>query len=395
MKLPRSKNLAVHYLCLLAAAIVLLTQSPSAQGQTFTLLHSFTGAAADGAYPQAAPIRDAQGDLYGAALGGSFGQGVIFKVSGAEQETVLYTFKGDPDGSVPDSISLRNSGHNLFGTTYEGGATPYGTVFNLDTQGRETVVYSFCPNIPCVTGAFPIGVIRDADTDNYYGTTISGGDFSCALTGCGTVFEVNRKGVENVLHLFEGAGDGSMPNARLVRDEFGNIYGATTYGGAYGYGTLFRLSATGQETVIHSFSGAADGSEPYGGLHRDREGNFYGTTSEGGEYNYGTVFKISPLGEYAVLHSFQGGAFGAYPYAGVITDGRGNIFGTTYQGGSDNDGTVFKLDVSGNLTVLHSFSGRKDGAYPYGVIKDSNGTLYGTTYQGGAYNQGTVYELVP
>ena len=395
MKSASSRNpLAPYsYLCLLAAAIVL--SQAAAQAQTFTLLHTFTGAADDGDYPQAAPVRDSKGNLYGVALGGFFGQGVVFRVSSTGQETVLYSFKGYPDdGEVPDSISLSDSSGKLFGTTYEGGATPYGTVFNLDAQGSETVVYSFCPNIPCTTGAFPIGVIQDGN-DVFYGTTISGGDFSCALTGCGTVFAINRKGVQTVLHAFEGAGDGSMPNARLVRGEWGDLYGATAYGGAYGYGTVFKVAATGQESVIHSFDGVADGSEPYGGLYRDAEGNFYGTTSQGGEYGYGTVFKITPWREYAVLHSFKGGAYGAYPYADVITDEQGNIFGTTYQGGSHNYGTVFEIDVSGDLRVLHSFSGKEDGAYPYGVIGDANGTLYGTTYQGGAYNQGTVFELVP
>jgi uncharacterized repeat protein (TIGR03803 family) len=167
------------------------------------------------------------------------------------------------------------------------------------------------------------------------------------------------------------------------------------FGGAYGYGTVFKLAATGHESVKYSFNGAANGSEPYGGLYRDAEGNLYGTTSQGGVYNYGTVFKVTTLGKHVVLHSFRGGVYGAYPYAGVIKDEQGNIFGTTYQGGSYNYGTVFKIDVSGNVTVLHTFSGEKDGAYPFAVINDANGTLYGTTYQGGAYNYGTVFELVP
>jgi uncharacterized repeat protein (TIGR03803 family) len=394
MKSGGSKDLAIRSLCLLAAAIALSTPSPSAQAQTFTVLHSFTGTANDGDYPQAAPILDLKGNLYGVALGGAFGGGMIFKVSSTGHETVLYSFKGYPDGNVPDSISFRDSAGNLFGTTYQGGANSFGMVFRLDTQGSETIVYSFCPSKPCTMGAYPGGVIRD--NGNLYGITFAGGDFSCAMTGCGTVFGINRKGVQTVLHAFGGSGDGNMPNRGLVRDESGNLFGTTASGGAYGYGTVFELAATGQESVKYSFDGAANGSQPYGGLYRDAEGNLYGTTSQGGVYNYGTVFKVTTLGKHVVLHSFRGGVYGAYPYAGVITDAQGNVFGTTYQGGSDNYGTVFKIDVSsGNLTVLHSFSGEKDGAYPFGVTNDANGTLYGTTYQGGAYNYGTVFELVP
>ena len=392
MKSGGSKNLAIRSLCLLAAAIALLTQSPSAQAQTLTVLHSFTGTANDGNYPQTAPIRDLKGNLYGIALGGIFGRGMIFKVSGTGHETVLYSFKGYPDGDTPDSISFRDSAGNLFGTTYQGGANNFGTVFKLDTHGSETIVYSFCPNGPCAMGAYPGGLIRD---NNLYGITFAGGDFSCEMTGCGTVFRINRKGVQIVLHAFGSFGDGKTPNAGLVRDESGNLHGTTVFGGAYGYGTVFKLAATGHESVKYSFNGAANGSEPYGGLYRDAEGNLYGTTSQGGVYNYGTVFKVTTLGKHAVLHSFRGGVYGAYPYAGVIKDEQGNIFGTTYQGGSYDYGTVFKIDVSGNLTVLHSFSGEKDGAYPFALINDANGTLYATTYQGGAYNYGTVFELVP
>jgi uncharacterized repeat protein (TIGR03803 family) len=393
MKSLNSKRLVIRSLCLLTAAMALSTQSPEAHAQTFTLLHTFTGAADDGDYPQGAPVRDPKGNLYGVALGGTFGRGVVFKVSGTRQETVLYSFTGLSDGDIPDSISFDDSVDSLFGTTYQGGANGFGTVFTLDAEGSETVVYSFCPSKPCTAGAFPVGGVIQ-DNDNLYGITVAGGDFSCTLTGCGTVFEINRKGIQTGLHTFTGS-DGDSPSGQIVRDKSGNLYGATAFGGAYGYGTVFKLAATGQESVIYSFSGAADGSEPYGGLSQDAEGNLYGTTSQGGEYNYGTVFKVTRLGEYVVLHSFKGGSLGAFPYAGVITDEQGNIFGTTYQGGSDNYGTVFKIDFSGDLTMLHSFSGKKDGAYPYGVIKDGNGTLYGTTYQGGAYNYGTVFELGP
>jgi uncharacterized repeat protein (TIGR03803 family) len=247
-------------------------------------------------------------------------------------------------------------------------------------------------------GAFPGSVIR-GDNESLYGITYSGGNFSCAMTGCGTVFKIDRKGVQTVVHAFGGSGDGQNPRDGLVLDSSGNVYGTTSnggaYGGFYGYGTVFKLSATGHESVKYSFQGGADGAYPDGGLYRDAEGNLYGTTSEGGAYDYGTIFKITALGEHIVLYSFPGGDYGANPYGGMSMDRQGNIYGTTYSGGSQNFGTIFKLDASGNETVLHNFGKEGDGVHPSGLIIDASGNLYGTTYQGGKYNYGSVFELVP
>lgn len=394
MKSDCYKNPAFRSFRLLAGIVALLLVAPPTQAQTFTVLHTFTGAANDGNNPQTGLTKDREGNLYGAALGGAFGSGIVFEVSNTGVEKVLYSFKGYPDGEVPDSISFRDRAGSLLGTTYQGGPSGYGTVFKLDTQGEETIVYSFCPNTPCTKGTFPGGVISD-DHGNLYGVTFAGGDFSCELTGCGVVFGIDNKDAQTVLHAFAGAGDGETPNGPMVRDASGNLYGATTFGGAYGYGTVFEVTASGEESVKYSFDGAADGSEPYGGLYLDREGSLYGTTSQGGAYGYGTVFEVSAVGNYMVVYSFRGGADGATPYAAVIKDREGNLFGSTYQGGLHNYGTIFKIDVSGKETLLHSFSGEGDGAYPSAVTGGANGNLYGTAYQGGAYNYGTVFQLVP
>jgi uncharacterized repeat protein (TIGR03803 family) len=394
MKSRSYKNLSIRSLCLFAAAMALAIQPLSAQSRSYTVLYSFTNNALAGEHPSSSVVRDPKGNLYGIALGGTFGRGIIFKLSSTGHERVLYNFKGtDGDGDVPDSMSFRDSTGNLFGTTFQGGAYSFGTVFKLDPQGRETIVYNFCPKTPCTQGAYPGGVIPGKN-GSLYGITYAGGDFSCALTGCGTVFKINHDGNLTLLHAFGGA-DGQNPNAGLVLDAFNNSYGTTQYGGAYGRGTVFQVTSYGNETVVYSFDGGANGAYPNGGLVRDAAGNLYGTTYQGGAYNYGTIFKINTLGQFSVLYSFPGGASGANPYASLNLDQQGNIYGTTYSGGSQNFGTIFKLDASGNETVLHNFGKEGDGVHPSGLIIDASRNLYGTTYQGGKYNYGSAFELVP
>jgi uncharacterized repeat protein (TIGR03803 family) len=227
-----------------------------------------------------------------------------------------------------------------------------------------------------------------------YGITYSGGNYSCELTACGTVFKINHDGDLTLLHAFGGE-DGNDPNAGLVLDASGNIYGTTQWGGAYGRGTVFKVTAAGQESVEYSFDGGADGAYPDGGLVRDAEGNLYGTAYQGGAYNYGTIFRITASGQFTVLYSFPGGESGANPYADLNLDQQGNIFGVTYTGGAHDFGTIFKLDTSGNEKILHNFGEEGEGVHPSGVIIDASGILYGTTYQAGKYNYGSVFEVVP
>jgi len=394
MKSRISKNLTIHSLWLLAALTALAIQPLSARARSYKVLYSFTKDSAAGQYPSSSLVRDPQGNLYGVALGGTFGRGIIFKVSSTGDELVLYNFNGsDGDGDVPDSMSFRDAAGNLFGTTFQGGAYSYGAVFKFDTQGHETVIYSFCSKTPCTKGTFPGGVIPRKN-GTLYGTTYAGGNFSCDITGCGTVFKINRDGDLTLLHAFGGA-DGYYPNAGLVLDESGNIYGTTQWGGAYGRGAVFKVTPAGNETVVYSFDGGADGAYPNGGSIRDAEGNLYGTANQGGAYNYGTIFKITALGQFTVLYSFPGGVSGANPYADLNLDQQGNIFGVTDAGGAHNFGIVFKLDANGNETVLHSFGEEKDGVHPSGLTIDARGNLYGTTYQGGKNNYGSVFEVVP
>jgi len=323
----------------------------------------------------------------------------------AQTYRVLYNFSGGTsDGEEPYSGVVRDAKGNSYGTTALGGANGFGTVFKLSATGKETVLYSFRGG---TDGAYPYaGLVRDK-LGNLYGTTTGGGQ-----ADNGTVFKLvlgsNGKWTETVLHRFAGysTGDGSVPTAALILHA-GNLYGTTNKGGIPksgppNNGTVYKLSpgSNGKwtETVLYSFSlEGGDGFNPYAGLVLDGAGNLYGTTTDGGSDDSGTVFKLDTAGLETVLHSFAGtGGDGATPYAGLVFDAAGNLYGTTSAGGGASGlGTVFKIDTNGTETVLHEFTGG-DGASPYaGLIFDAGGNLYGTTTSGGASNDGTVFKLAP
>jgi uncharacterized repeat protein (TIGR03803 family) len=353
---------------------------------TFKLLYAFTGGS-DGGNPVAGLIQDAAGNLYGTSVLGGGGYGTVFKLNKTGKETVLHTFtKGD--GGWPYSGLARSATGNLYGTTEVGGTYDAGTVFMLDKTGKETVLYAFTGTGG--DGFYPFaGLLRAANGD-LYGTTYEGGS-----SDAGTVFKVDSAGEETVLHSFDYS-DGANPRAGLVPDAKGNLYGTTSSGGTSNSGTVFMLHKAGKETLLYSFSGGADGGIPiYGYLVRDARGNLYGTTYEGGAFGYGTVFMLDKSGNETVLHSFGSSTDGANPDADLVLDPKGNLYGTTESGGASGEGTVFKLGKSGKETVLHRFAG-SDGAYPVaGLARDAKGNLYGTAYSGGTYGAGTVWELIP
>jgi|SRR5271157_131858 len=393
------------------ALVVLATGSAQAQIYTFSVLYSFTGSP-DGLGPVGALVRDAQGNLYGETyLGGAYGWGTVFEVDATGKETVLYSFTGTGgDGVNPTAGLVRDAQGNLYGTTLFGGDPAYrddvycdgypygcGTVFEVDTTGKETVLHSFTGR----DGSEPdqAGLVRDAQ-GNLYGTTRQGGAYPW-----GVVFKLDATGKETVLYSFTLTGDdGAYPYCTLVRDAQGNLYGTTGNGGAYGYGTVFEVDATGKETVLYSFcsqSACTDGVFPVAGLVQDAQGNLYGTTIQGGATNAGTVFEVDATGKETVLYSFTGtggDGDGAYPQSTLVRDAQGNLYGTTSGGGGYEClygcGTVFKLDATGKETVLHSFTGTGgDGTYPFNVVLDAQGNLYGISGGGGAYNYGTVFKI--
>lgn len=310
----------------------------------------------------------------------------------SQSYNVLYEFTGEKDGNAPEGGLLRDSAGNLYGTTVVGGKFGLGTVFKLDTSGNESVLHDFAGG---TDGEYPYlsGLTIDAN-GNLYGSTFQGGS-----PGGGTVFKVTRTGQETVLHSFSGQGvDGLSPYGGVITDAAGNLYGTTSFGGAFDAGTVFRLDKIGKETFLYSFgTPTGDGLVPTAGLVMDASGNLYGTTLEGGTANLGTVFEITAGGKETVIHSFTGGTDGATPYyAPVVIDAEGNLYGTTSAGGSANLGVVFEIPAGGKETVLHNFTGAADGATPWaGLILDSTGNLYGTTTAGGAWGMGTIFELTP
>jgi uncharacterized repeat protein (TIGR03803 family) len=260
-------------------------------------------------------------------------------------------------------------------------------VFKVDIQGDETVLYSFTGG---ADGGTPIGgLLRDSE-ENLYGTTYGGG-----AVNYGVVFKVSASGEETVLHSFEGGTtDGCAPYGGLVRDGVGNLYGTTDGCGAYGSGTIFRLSKSGTENVLHSFAGS-DGTSPISTLLRDKKGNTYGVTLLGGDSDMGVLFKLSRNGKLSVLHSFSGGASdGCYPLGRPSMDRQGSLYGTAQSCGPSNQGVVWK-EKKNSETILHNLSGSSsDGAIPLaGVIQDKKGNLYGTTEAGGSLASGTIYQL--
>jgi uncharacterized repeat protein (TIGR03803 family) len=302
---------------------------------------------------------------------------------------VLYS---SPDLVFPRAGLVQDSAGNLYGSSEDGGIFRSGSVFKVDNSGAGTVLYSFTGK---ADGGYPeASLILDSE-GNLYGTTPYEGSGSCpGGIGCGVVFELNTNGVEVVLHSFSGL-DGMYPFAGLIRDPLGNLYGTTQYGGTNGAGTVFKIDASGVETVLYSFTAGSDGAQPLAGLVEDKAGNLYGTTSTGGAppCNCGTVFKLDMSGNATVLHSFSW-TDGAYPLAALTLDRSGNLYGTSYYGGASGFGTVFELDTAGKETVLYSFTGGKDGGYPRApLLRYQGGNLYSTTQIGGVYGYGTVFQL--
>jgi uncharacterized repeat protein (TIGR03803 family) len=344
-------------------------------------------------------------------------------VRAASKEKVLYDFSGGSDGLNPLAGVVFDTVGNLYGTTPNGGINGRGNVFELapgaNGKWTEKVLYSF--NSDGIDGNYPSGGLVFDTAGNLYGTTAAGGTASaCGSNGCGTVFELtpaaNGKWTEKVLHSFDCNTEGCGPVAGLIFDKAGNLYGTTFYNGAHFAGTVFELTpgSNGQwtEKVLSNFDQAGD--QPAAGLIFDKAGNLYGTTSGGGAHFAGTVFELAPgsNGQWTekVLYNFANSSSdGASPYAGLIFDAAGNLYGTTEGGGIGSGcppfglcGTIFELTPGSNgqwtEQVLHTFdSSGKDGWSPQaGLIFDKAGNLYGTTRQGGVtVKGGTVFRLTP
>jgi uncharacterized repeat protein (TIGR03803 family) len=391
-------NLTFRLLTYLLLMLGLLVGSKPLEGQTITVLHTFTGSP-DGDLPYLGGlVRDNSGNLYGTTMyGGSHNQGTIFTLAGTT-ETILHTFdfvNGGSDGAFPSGRLLLDGQGNLYGTTQAGGLHSNGTIFRLTPAGVFTVLYAFASGAP-TTGATPMSGLAMDGVGNFYGTTRYGGIVSC---NCGTVFKLTPSGVYTVLHAFTTGQDGAFPFGALFMDANGNLYGTTALGGGStvctgGCGTIFEINPSGSETVLHRFVGI-DGAHPYAALTMDAKGDLFGTTSAGGGYGDGAAFMLTASGE-TVLHSFTGtNGDGAFPYSDLLMDGAGNLYGTTYGGGLHTYGTIFRLTTGGTETILANFGANGDGSGIYsGLVFDPGGNLYGTAYGGGSANYGTVF-VVP
>jgi uncharacterized repeat protein (TIGR03803 family) len=326
---------------------------------TETLLHNFT-CGDNGEGPGANLVFDKKGNLYGTTVnGGSIGCGVIFKVTPAGREKTVHDFAGPPsDGCSSIGALIMDKSGDFYGTTGGGGKNSLGAIFELAADGTVSILYSFCRKVHCADGQTPYAGLTANASGNLYGITQSGGRLGCG-NQCGTVFELAPDGTETVLYKFRGPpNDGNNPDGNLIIDQSSNFYGTLFTGGQAGCfedtgcGAAFKLASDGTYSVLHFFTGkTGDGANPVAGLIADSADNLYGTTEYGGgrgciaspPYGCGTIFELTPDGTETVLHSFGKGNNGANPTAGLVADGKGNLYGAASEGGANGYGTVFKF----------------------------------------------------
>jgi len=372
-------------------------------GIRLTTLISF--AVTNGAKPSAGLVQGPDGAFYGTTqTGGSSSLGTLFKITSAGAFSNLLTFTGTggaAPGANPAASLIWGPDGNLYGTTFSGGASNCGTVFEVTTNGVFTTLISFTGTNGARPGAAPAAGLAWGPNGALYGTTQLGGTNDLLNGGDGTVFEVTTNGGFTSLISFTGTNGshlGAEPSARLMLGKDGNFYGTTQFGGTNdllngGDGTIFRMTSTGTLTTLVSFNYVA-GANPQAGLVQGADGNCYGTAYYGGGQGAGTIFKMTPLGVVTVLVSLDY-ANGANPYADLVQGMDGNLYGATQVGGMNNCGTVFQMTPAGALTSLVSFDGT-NGRYPVaGLVQGADGNFYGTTASGTTSPQGTVYRFPP
>jgi uncharacterized repeat protein (TIGR03803 family) len=357
---------------------------------TVSVLHSFAPLAAAGAYPWSTLVQGGDGSFYGtASSGGAFSAGVVFRVTSGGALTPLYSFTFGNDGAIPRASLLLASDGNFYGTTSYGGSNGVGTVFRITTNGLFMALYSFRTN--GIDGQRPEAALIEGTDGNFYGTASSGGS-----NGCGVIYRITTGGALTNLHTFsDSSQDGDEPTAPLILGTDGNFYGTTAYGGSLGAGTVFRMTPQGAVTNLYSFSYYGDdGAVPWAALVEGTDGNFYGTTYSGGPLGYGTVFMITPDGDFTPLYSFSNGADGGSPYAALVQGDNGDFYGTshgssTLYAGTNSIGTVFEVTPYGDLWTLYSFTNGTDGANPTaGLVLGTDGNFYGAAEAGGVIGWG-------
>ncbi|MBZ5570821.1 MAG: hypothetical protein LAO09_02950 [Acidobacteriia bacterium] len=419
-------------LTLIVAVTVGLVVPTQAQGQTYTVLHTFSGP--DGARPAEGVTFDAAGNMYGVtSKGGTFNRGAVYELSpgggGTWTETVLYSFGAkNRDGTTPTGGLVFDTAGNIYGTTQHGGAVNLGTVFQLSPGGGGTWVEKVLHNFGQGTdGALPMAGLSMDSAGNLFGTTNNGGTYqNCDVpaTSCGTVFELSPNGgggwTYSVIHNFQGqTNDGYFPKAAVTPDGLGNLYGTASYGGPYAGGIVFKLVPSGNQwkwKLVHPYGdppghlgagqlpppGGPEGYYPYAGMVFDPAGNMWSTTVTGGAHN-GTIVTFVPNGNGGWIQYHPAGlgfnGYGLYPVGNLTPDAAGNIYGTTLKGGSAGNGTIFvvkPVPKGWKQTVLYNFAGGTDGGYSDAtLVADQDGNLYGTTWYGGDTGHCTTNQPIP
>ncbi len=399
---------------------LLLTESLWAAAPQFRIIHTFRNGN-DAGFPIGTLTFDSAGYLYGTSISGGsttacdgYGCGTVFRLgltNGHWGESVLLNFADSPSQVLPIGPLVFDSAGNIYGVDEasgsENGQTDAGQLFEGVNNGDGTytgnIIHSFTGGDDGL--GTNVGLVEDS-AGNLYGSTNSGG----ALNNNGVVFEFSPNGDGSWTETFPytfGAGKCYVPVGAMVIDSLGNLYGTTAYGGAYEWGSVYKLSQTDGIWAIQSlydftYTGSnGTGPEP-SGLVMDSAGNLYGTTQQGGEYGVGELFKLTPTAGYwrfTLVHAFTGSTDGGYPWGQLAIDASGNIYGTTLTGGVFQSGTAYEFVRSANgrwtETVLHSFTNGADGSQPQGVVQDSEGNVYGVAELGGASQAGVAYEIVP
>jgi uncharacterized repeat protein (TIGR03803 family) len=424
---PTNESILMKFLKTLSVTAILSTALlTAARGNVvFNTLVSFTytNGPTYGSFGVAsrsgAMVQANDGNFYGATPNGGVTEpspgyfGTIYKMAPDGTFSSLYLFGtvfapngGNDNGHWPQGTLLQAADGNLYGTTQYGstgpnlGAANAGTVFQITTNGDFTVLYNFGNNagfklgwgFTNYDGDGPVSGIIQGSDGNFYGTTAAYGAY-----GNGTIFQLTPGGALTTLHAFTALDpdnfyenvDGANPMAELIEGKDGNFYGTTTQGGtiAYGSGTVFKISPTGEFITLHSFPNGNGYS--LGALVQGHDGTLYGTTSG----SFGTVFEITTNGDFTTLHTFNG-SDGSAPKAGLVLGSDGNLYGTAEGGGSDGwFGTMFQITTNGVLTTLHTFNGT-DGSHPNAaLVQATDGSFYGTTSHGAA-GYGTIFQMI-
>lgn len=375
----------------LTVAIAALTfgLAVRAQAQTVDFVYDFhqSGHPSSGV----SMVQGTDGKLYGSANGGAHTWGELFRMSPSGDLRTIYTFCAKakcPDGSIPGSVILGSDG-NIYGTTYGGGSDVgftlgSGTVFKITPGGRLTTIYIFCTSAGCADGQFPRGLMLASD-GNFYGATDSGGEFSG-----GTIFSISPTGVFKLFHTFcsqSDCGDGSSPQSPPVQGIDGNFYGVAYSGGSHNGGVIYQITPAGTYKVLYNFcsyqTSCPTGSNPSGALAQDAAGNFFGTTTFGGDTrNDGVAFEFTSKHQYKLLHRLQG-PDGSEPQTGLALASNGDFYGVTQGGGNSGLGNIYKVTSAGVYKSLFSFQCCNGGYDPvYSLFQATNGLLYGATNYG-------------